>query len=71
LITNLWIKVHGRKGSKEVNPIDLMPEWYKEDITSDMIEKQDVEQMKDVLLAIGVSNKRRRRGDPPIKRKKQ
>ena len=70
-MVNLFKRMHNaKKGQKDSTPEDFMPVWYKETVTPENVEKQGIEEMKNTLLQIGVSKHRRRKGDPPIKRKK-
>lgn len=70
---NIHIKANCKKGTKEVTPADFMLEWGKEEITPDTVIKQSANEMKNIffdMFSNNMSKKRRRKGDPPIKRKK-
>ena len=51
VITNLFIKRFGKKGSKEAAPIDFMPQWDKEE--AQKAKHQSVDEMKQKIMSIG------------------
>jgi len=57
LLTNLTISVHGKKGTKNTNPIDFMLDW---DLGKEkQPKKQSIEEMKSILFGIADTQNRR------------
>jgi hypothetical protein len=67
LMTNLGIRIHGKKGSKLVELSEFMPIW--DQAVANQPKPQSVEDMKSVLLAIANTQKKKEvERKPPVKR---